>query len=139
MGKRNTSRRLAMQALFEAEQSKKDIKEALHNIFDEGDYIKETCDFAAYLAKQTFSKKDELDKIICRLSKDWPLDRLAGVDRNILRLLLFELGLGETPEKVVIGEALNLVEKYSSPEAIKFINGIAGAYLKEKKNEKAID
>ena len=61
-------------------------------------------------------------------TKDWDLDRLTGVDRNILRLALYEMKfMPKTPVAVVINEALEMAKKYSTPESAKFINGILGA------------
>jgi len=60
------------------------------------------------------------------------LERMGGVDRNILRLSLYEIREGKTPLQVVINEAVELAKKYSSNEAAKFINGILGAYIKDR-------
>ena len=130
MGKRSTSRRLAMQALYQTECARISIKEALDNIFEEEPYIKETKDFSLKLADGTWEQKEEIDKIIKKYSKEWKLERMGGVDRNILRLAIFELMNKETPAQVVINEAVELAKKYSTIEAAKFINGILGAYLK---------
>ena len=130
MGKRNTSRRLAMQALFQAEQAKMGIEQSLLNVFESDRFLDDTKEFARALAVQTDAKKEELDQLIKKHLKDWSIERLSGVDKNILRLALYELKLGESPTSVIINEAINLAQKYSSVESIKFINGILGAYLK---------
>ncbi|MFA5035397.1 MAG: transcription antitermination factor NusB [Candidatus Margulisiibacteriota bacterium] len=133
MGKRTTSRRLAMQALYQAEISNISIEESLQNLFDSEKFIDETVGFSEKLAKQAWADRDGSDKIIVKLSVDWPLDRIGKVDRSILRLALSELKSGETPQSVVINEAVELAKKYSSEEAAKFINGILGAFLREQK------
>jgi len=133
MGKRSTSRRIAMQALYQAECARISIKEALDNIFEEEHYIKDTKDFSRSLACGTFERKEEIDKLIKKYSKEWKLERMGGVDRNILRLAIYELMIKETPAQVVINEAVELAKKYSTIEAAKFINGILGAYLKDLK------
>jgi N utilization substance protein B len=128
MGKRFTSRRLAMQALYQAEIAKTEISQAIANVFTEQEYLADTTDFATKLALGTWEKKDEIDEIIRTKTKDWDLERLTGVDRNILRLALFEMTfLPKTPVAVVINEALEMAKKYSTPESAKFINGILGA------------
>lgn len=132
MGKRSTSRRLAMQALFEAEHSTKDIHTSLENVFSHEDYLDETKTFAKELACGVFSKKSEIDALIVKYSIDWSLERMGGVDRNILRLSIYEIREGKTPLQVVINEAVELAKKYSSNEAAKFINGILGAYIKDR-------
>jgi N utilization substance protein B len=134
MGKRSTSRRLAMQALYQAEISGINIKEAMENLFAQEKLIKETREFSADLAEGAWEDREEIDKLIKKYSREWKLERMGGVDRNILRLALYELMEGETPPQVVINEAVELAKKYSSPEAAKFINGILGKYLDDSKN-----
>lgn len=131
MGKRSTSRRLAMQALYQAEISGIDVDEALRNILEADEFIPETREFAEKLARAAWQEREASDQKIESLSIDWPLDRIGRVDRSILRLAFHELNLGETPVSVVIDEAVELAKKYSSEEAAKFINGILGAYLRK--------
>ena len=131
MGKRSTSRRLAMQALYQADLAKINIHQALNNLFEQEKYIAETRKFSEELAAGAWNKKEQIDEIIKKYSKDWKIERMSGVDRNLLRLALFELMEGSTPPQVIINEALELAKKYSSEEAAKFINGVLGAYLKE--------
>lgn len=131
MGKRSTSRRLAMQALYQAEISGIDVDEALRNILEADEFIPETREFAEKLARAAWEEREANDKIIKSLAIDWPLDRIGKVDRGILRLAFHELNSGETPVSVVINEAVELAKKYSSEEAAKFINGILGAYLRK--------
>jgi N utilization substance protein B len=131
MGKRSTSRRIAMQALYQAEIAGSDPQTALKNITESEKFIPETLEFATNLAKAAWNSRRENDKIISDLAIDWPLDRIGKVDRSILRLSIYELKLGETPSAVIINEAVELAKKYSSNEAAKFINGILGAYLRK--------
>jgi N utilization substance protein B len=70
------------------------------------------------------------DEMIARHAENWRLDRLAAIDRNILRLAVHELRRGETPEKVVINEALELAKKYSEPDVVGFLNGVLDAIRK---------
>jgi N utilization substance protein B len=70
------------------------------------------------------------DELIARHAENWRFERLAAIDRNILRLSVHELRRGETPEKVVINEALELAKKYSEPDAVGFINGVLDAIRK---------
>ncbi|MBU0630471.1 MAG: transcription antitermination factor NusB [Candidatus Margulisbacteria bacterium] len=130
MGKRTTSRRLAMQAIYQAEISNNSIEEALKNLFESEKFIDETIGFSEKLAKQAWADREWSDQIIAKFSVDWPLDRIGKVDRSILRLSFSELKAAETPPSVVVNEAVELAKKYSSEEAAKFINGILGAYLR---------
>ncbi|MGB9612676.1 MAG: transcription antitermination factor NusB [Candidatus Margulisiibacteriota bacterium] len=131
MGKRSTSRRIAMQALYQAETSGVTIEEALEYIFENEKFIEETKQFARHLATSAWEDKDESDRIISRLTIGWPLERLSKVDHSILRLALYEIRSGQTPASVVVDEAVELAKKYSSEEAAKFINGLLGSYLRE--------
>src|SRR3989338_1834801 len=108
MGKRRTSRRLAMQAVYQAEISNIGIDEALQNVHSSESFIPETTDFAGDLAKKTWENREALDKIIVGLAIDWPMDRIGKVDRSILRLALQELSMKETPASVVIDDAVEL-------------------------------
>ncbi|OGC23924.1 transcription antitermination factor NusB [candidate division WOR-1 bacterium RIFOXYB2_FULL_42_35] len=130
MGKRNTSRRLAMQALYQADLAKIDTKTALENITEADKYIPETLEFAASLANAAWAGKEGLDQVISQFSIDWSLDRIGKVDRSILRLAIQEIKMGDTPASVIINEAVELAKKYSGQEAAKFINGILGSYVR---------
>ena len=132
MGKRSTARRLAMQALFQADLGKHDIDKTLNDTFETGEFIEDTKKFAEELAQGTWKNKESIDKLISKQSKDWTLDRMGAVDRNILRLGIFELEHQKgTPSSVVINEAVELAKKFGSDESAKFINGILGALAKK--------
>ncbi|MFH1826272.1 MAG: transcription antitermination factor NusB [bacterium] len=130
MGKRSTSRRLAMQALYQADMSGIEIDTALKNIFESEQFIPETIDFATSLATMAWQVREEVDKKISGLAIDWALDRIGKVDRSILRLTIAEIDQGVTPASVAINEAVELAKKYSNEESGKFINGILGAYVR---------
>ena len=132
MGKRSTARRLAMQALYQADLSSADIDTALKNISESENFIPETLAFAKELAQAAWAAKDMSDQVIEDLAIDWSLDRIGKVDRAVLRLAIQELNAGGTPVSVVINEAVELAKKYSGDESAKFINGILGAYLRKK-------
>jgi len=131
MGKRSTARRLAMQALYQAEIANTDIDTALKNISESENFIPETLDFANSLAQATWEAREEIDKIIEELAIDWHLDRIGKVDRSVLRLSIHELKAGQTPTSVVINEAVELAKKYSGDESAKFINGILGTFVRK--------
>lgn len=83
--------------------------------------------FPQGLFEGTLEHLDTVDALIREHSERWRLERMSAVDRNILRLGVYELLLGETPKKVVINEALEVTKKFSTPEAVQFINGILDA------------
>ncbi|MFH1709822.1 MAG: transcription antitermination factor NusB [bacterium] len=128
MGKRATARRFAMQAVYQSEISKINVDKALENLFEEERTIEETREFSRRLAEGVQSNKEELDKSIKNLSKNWDIDRINMINKIILRLALYELLYEkDTPKAVVINEALELAKRYSDPESAKFINGILGS------------
>ena len=134
MGKRSTGRRIAMQALYQAEMGSSDIETALDHIFGSENFIEDTKKFAGDLALGAWKERGEADRVISDLSRDWALDRIAEVDKSILRLSIYELRCTkETPASVVINEAVELAKKFSGEESSKFVNGVLGGFLKMKK------
>jgi N utilization substance protein B len=128
MGKRTTSRRLAMQAIYQSELSKTSIDEALTNLFGEEELAEDTREFTKKLAEGVLGKKDDLDRKIKEYSKNWEIGRINMINKAILMLALYELIYEkDTPKAVVINEALELAKRYSDPESAKFINGILGS------------
>lgn len=90
--------------------------------------------FMEALVDGVIKKHSDLDKIITKAAPDWPLDKIATVDRNILRLGLFELLFGDkmdVPPKVAINEAIELAKTYGGENSGKFVNGVLGAVYKE--------
>ncbi|MCX5751296.1 MAG: transcription antitermination factor NusB [Candidatus Saganbacteria bacterium] len=131
MGKRSTSRRLAMQALYQMEVGKFSLEEVLEKTFEEEKFMPETREFTARLTQGVFSELKNIDKLIEENAKEWTFDRINEVDKSILRLAIYELKFDkDNPPSVVINEALELAKKYSTPQSSKFINGILGSIIK---------
>lgn len=85
-------------------------------------------EFASQLVTGVIANLIEIDKLIARYAPEWPLDQMAVIDRNILRIAIYEfLVLGETPVKVAINEAVELAKLYASDSAPRFINGVLGS------------
>ena len=136
MGKRNTSRRLAMQTLYSIEVGEFDLKTALANTRLSDEFQKDSFEFAEELAQGVIENQKEIDAFINEKSKKWKFDRISAVDKSILRISIFELMTKENPIEVIINEAVELAKKYSSDESGKFINGILGEYVKQDKKSK---
>ena len=83
--------------------------------------------FARALAEGTIRRIDEIDANISQQSDSWRLDRMATVDRNILRVAIYELMETDTPKSVVINEALEVTKRFSAPDAVSFVNGVLDA------------
>jgi len=93
-------------------------------------------DFTRRLVNGTLLHRNDLDEIISRQADHWRLARMPVVDRNILRLALFELlHEPETPRPVVIDEALEIAKRFSTPKSSQFINGILDGVLKARRGE----
>jgi N utilization substance protein B len=128
MGSRSTSRRIAMQAIFQADASKTDINDALENLFKEENITDDVKDFSVKLATGVEQSKNDIDDKIKVFSKNWKIDRINLVNKAILRLALYEMMfLKDTPKAVIINEALELAKRYSDEDSAKYINGILGS------------
>ncbi|MEP6768659.1 MAG: transcription antitermination factor NusB [Acidobacteriota bacterium] len=136
MGARRKARELALQMLFENDVA----GTAPQEMFDRSSDLQKASatlrDFTERLVSGTLTRREELDEIITRQADHWRLARMPIVDRNILRLALFEL-LHEpaTPRPVVIDEALEIAKRFSTPRSSQFINGILDGVLKSRPAE----
>lgn len=137
MANRHLSRSVVLQSLFEWDFRgchDEILKEIITRVSKEfasgmGDFS-----FIENLANSVLSKKADLDKIIEKAAPDWPLDKISVIDRNILRIGLYELifsDRNEVPAKVAINEAIELAKSFGGENSGKFINGVLGAVYKE--------
>jgi transcription antitermination protein NusB len=94
-------------------------------------YEGEVDPFAQELAEGVLAKAAELDERISAAAIGWPADRLGAVERNVLRVALFELDRGDPPVEVVLDEAVRLSKRYASEDAAKLVNGILGRIVRE--------
>jgi transcription antitermination factor NusB len=125
MGKRRRSRELAIKVLFHLEYSRDDPAEAFDLVCKNFKFSEDVKPFAQGLVLGVYDRLNELDTIISETSRNWRLERIAKVDRCILRLAAFELlHRSDIPPKVSINEAVDLGKKFGSEESGAFINGI---------------
>jgi transcription antitermination protein NusB len=140
MASRHLSRSIALQSLYEWDffSKKNDLKKITErNIIDFGFDIKEE-GFIWEIINGVVNKMSELDNIIEVAAPEWPLDQIAMVDRNILRIGLFELLFGkkdEVPSKVAINESIELAKSFGGESSGRFINGVLGTIFKEIKEK----
>ncbi len=135
MGTRRKGREVALQALYLADVGKLDPEQAIRFIIkeDEGTVEKKSEEFALHLATGAWSKRSELDVIIQKYAKNWELNRMAALDRNLLRMGAYELLHNPTtPISVIIDEAVEIAKTFSTADSGKFVNGILDQIKKER-------
>lgn len=104
-----------------------ELVDSLNELRGSGDHAKE---FAHELASGTIRRADDIDPLIEAESKSWKLDRIALVERNLLRLAIYEFMELETDKRVVIDEAVSIAKRYAAPDAVSFVNGVLDAVCK---------
>jgi N utilization substance protein B len=120
--------------LFQYDIARQQVDELLRTYWNElgGEYTEDVRDFASRLVAGTIQDIDDIDKRIRDRAENWRIPRMAVVDRNILRLAVYEfLNEGDTPKTVVINEALEIARRFSTYEATQFINGILDAIKRD--------
>ncbi len=138
MAARHRSRKRALQVLFEWDIRKEAVDRAISHFYDslyseEQEKQPKPDKFMEELARGTAARAGEIDRQIEAKSAHWRLERMAVVDRNILRLAVYELSRQEVPAVVIIDEALELARQFSNDESISFINGVLDAVYKQAK------
>ena len=133
MGFRRKGREYALQALYLSDITKQDINKSISHIIYGAKPEKAIADFAVLLAVNAASHQTEIDNLIQKYAQNWDLDRMAALDRNIIRLGAYEiLHHPETPISVVIDEAVEIAKAFSTEESGKFVNGILDRIKKER-------
>ena len=128
---RHKSREFALQMLFQWDMGRQNPAHIEEHFWKTARAAEQTRRFAHELFEGAVAQADAADAVVVELSENWRLDRLAAIDRNILRLAIYEFRFGTAPPKVVIDEALELAKKFSSEDAPAFLNGILDAALKK--------
>ncbi|HKF56058.1 MAG TPA: transcription antitermination factor NusB [Blastocatellia bacterium] len=134
MGARRKARICALQMLFQYDVARPGQDELVRLYWQElgGDATEDSQEFSNKLALGTISHLDEIDKLIKERAENWRISRMAVVDRNILRLAIYEfLYQPDTPKTVAINEALEIARRFSTFEATQFINGILDAIKRD--------
>ncbi len=133
MPSRRKSRERALQMLFLWDARRQPVDEAIDAYYDTlfSEERPERDSFAAALLRGTVERAPELDERISRHAEHWRLERMPAVDRNILRLAVYEMIHIGSPPAVVIDEALELARKFSTEESVQFVNGVLDAIHRE--------
>jgi N utilization substance protein B len=136
MAARSRSRQRALQILFSWDARKQPVDDAIDAFFstlysEEQPERPEHDAFAAELVRGAVRNTTEIDARIAKHAEHWRLERMPAVDRNILRLAVFEMSGEKTPAAVVIDEAIELARKFSSEESAQFVNAVLDAIHRE--------
>ena len=134
MGKRRAARELALKFLYQTEFNSNSPDSELNSFCERANVSEETQDFTQTLIKNIFVHKKEVDGLLKKISANWVPDRMAMIDKNILRLGICELMFDSTtPPKVVINEAVEIAKKFGTEESSDFINGILDKIFRDSK------
>ncbi len=133
MGTRRKARELCLQMLFQWDMGKQSPEHVRKTFWGERPEVdEETRDFAEDLFRVAVDPEQAVDDLIQKHAQHWKMERMAAVDRNVLRTGVAEfLRYRDTPKPVVINEALEIARKFSAPESVQFINGVLDSVGKE--------
>jgi transcription antitermination protein NusB len=133
MSSRRRSRQRALQILFLWDLRRQPVDDALNayynTLFSEEQPLRDP--FVSELVRGTIQHLNEVDQCITRHAEHWRMERMPAVDRNILRLAVYEMTHTATPAPVAIDEALELARKFSNEESVQFVNGVLDAVHRE--------
>ena len=144
MATRHLIRTVILQTLYEWDfyHHKKDVTGILERNLEEFAPGIDEPEFAWKILKGVTEHLKQIDNIIVKAAPEWPLDKIAIIDRNILRIGLYELlyaDPGEVPPKVAINEAIELAKNYGGPNAARFVNGVLGTIYREVGERKPVE
>ena len=136
-GTRRKSWELALQMLFQSDMGRQSSEHVEKTFWEEREEMDDTVrGFAQDLFRTAMERREEIDSLIEKHTQHWRMDRMAAVDRNILRAGVAEfIGFPKTPRPVVINESLEIARRYSSPESVQFINCVLDSVAKELENK----
>jgi transcription antitermination protein NusB len=133
MGTRRKSRELAMQMLFQGDLGKQSPEQVSKLFWPSREAVDdETRGFAEDIYRIATTRGDEIEKLIEAHAQNWRIERMAVVDRNLLRAAVAEmLGYPNTPAAIIINESLEIGRRYAAPESINFLNGVLDAIARD--------
>lgn len=139
MRKRTKARECALKILYAVDIIKGEPEKCIQNFWQSSEELpQETKDFANALVMGVYSNREEIDRLISKYTTNWQLDRMAVIDRNVLRFATYELLFAsDIPPKVAMNEAIDIAKKYGDRDSGKFVNGVLDKINKtERKKEK---
>jgi len=127
-GARRKARELAVQALYEVDSARHEAEEVLNHLLTEEVLSEENARFTRELVRGVIQNREKIDENIRSFAPTWPIEQIPMIDRNILRLAIFEILLdNKVPVKVAINEAVELAKTFGSDNSPKFVNGVLGS------------
>ena len=132
MGKRRSSRELAMKFLYQSELNEGLVVQQMEDFWERNPCQDEIQQFTEQLVQTVLDKKEQIDELLGKCSDNWSISRMAIIDRNLLRLAACEIMFNKNiPAKAVIDEAIEIAKKYGSSDSASFINGVLDRINKE--------
>ncbi|MEY2817348.1 MAG: transcription antitermination factor NusB [Chloroflexota bacterium] len=130
MKPRTRARALALQVLYETDLSAHLPGDVLKTRLEETTLPQDLADFARGIIFGVLPIRDNLDRVIAKYAPEWPMDQIAAIDRNILRMACWEFAISrDTPVKVAINEAVELAKLFGSDSTARFVNGVLGTLV----------
>ena len=126
---RRRAREAALQVLFQIDVGRLSLEDALASVAAP-DWSADDWALLGTLATGTRAHLAQIDAMIARVAEHWTIERMAAVDRNILRMAIFELEHTATPVRVIINEAVELAKQYSTEDSGRFVNGLLGQLVR---------
>lgn len=137
---RRLARETALKVLFQVDVGRVPVAEAIANTLASEETKPEVAEFATQLSRGTAERRAEIDRLLGVFAVDWPVERMANIDRNILRLAVYELLLvPDVPASVTVNEAVELAKRYGDANSAKFVNGILGNLVRQLSGPRAAD
>lgn len=124
---------IALRTLFEGDIARHPVADVLERHLGKKDVSPEVAEYARRLVLGVWARREEIDSLIGKAAPAWPVEQLAGIDRNILRIAIFEILFDNkaVPAKVAINEAVELAKEYGSQNSPKFVNGVLGTVVSQ--------
>lgn len=128
VGARRRARAIALQALYEVDSVGHDVEGTLNHLLANVELPEENAAFVREIVNGVIQNREEIDENIKNFAPAWPVEQIPVIDRNILRLAIFEILLdNKVPVKVAINEAVELAKTFGSDNSARFVNGVLGS------------
>ncbi len=133
---RRHARTVALQTLFEVDSTDHDATAVLERNLEDPSIMPESAEYATQLVHGVLENREKIDKLISDAAPHWPLDQLPKIDKNILRLAIYEVLFdNKVPIKAAINEAVELAKLFGSESSGRFVNGVLGTVIEAEKPE----